>query len=312
MKIFRSIPLADLGPSLVSLGNFDGLHLGHQALLMQAHRRARELNLPFIIIFFEPLPQEFFTPHENWPRLMTWREKVLAIKKTLATSKFNILMLPFNQTLAEQTPENFIQQVLIEGVEARCVFVGVDFHFGKDRKGDINLLTELGKQNGFQVESISPVNYLNAKISSTRIRAALAQNNLKLAARLLGRPYQKMGIVTQGEGRGKKLGFPTANLAIPRLRSPLRGVFAVKVYEAVYSNTPFYGVANLGCRPTFGGLQPFLEVYLFDFNRDLYGQCITVEFVQHLRAEKYFSSVDSLRDQIEKDVQHAKQLFNLV
>ena len=290
--------------SVATIGNFDGVHLGHQAVLQQLATISQNWQLPAVVIIFEPQPQEFFTPDKVPARLTRLREKLIAMQRYGVE---RVLCIHFDAKLATISAEDFIQQVLIKGLGVRHLVVGDDFHFGKERHGNFATLQQAGKQYGFHVESQQTFILGNERVSSTRVRQALVQGDMQGAKRLLGRPYTLCGRVRYGEQRGRTIGFPTANIFLHRQVSAIHGVFAAMLQGV--TEKPLTGIANLGTRPTFDSNQLLLEVHLFDFNKTIYGHYVEVEFVHKLRDEQRFSSFDALKKQIEKDVQSAKALF---
>ncbi len=289
---------------VATIGNFDGLHLGHQAVIEQVAAQAASMNLPATLIVFEPQPLEFFHGKTAPARLTRLREKLLVLRESAID---NVLCLHFDASLAALTPQAFIQHILVDGLAVKYLVVGDDFHFGKDRVGDFGLLTQLGERYGFTVASMHTVNQQDERVSSTRIRYALETGDLDLAKRLLGRPYSMCGRVTHGDKRGRLIGFPTANIYLHRHVTPVLGVYAVTVHGLAVE--PLYGVANVGKRPTVDGTRSLLEVHIFDFDQDIYGRYIEVEFVMKLRDEKRFDSFDLLKAQIFKDAQQARTFF---
>lgn len=291
--------------SVVTLGTFDGVHLGHQAILRQVNTKARALNLPSVVVIFEPQPHEFFSGERAPARLMRFREKLLAL---FAAGVDRVLCLHFNRQLSRLSAREFVETTLIEGLGVQHLVIGDDFHFGSDRCGDYAFLQQMGTEFGFDVTDTHTFEVDGARVSSTRIRAVLDKGDFTEAARLLGRPYRISGYVQQGQKLGRQLGAPTANVNLRRYRSPLAGVFAVRV--AIPDGSEYNGVANIGVRPTVNGLEkPILEVNLFDFSGELYGQLIEVEFKKKLRAEQRFESVDALKAQIQRDMAQARACF---
>ncbi len=290
---------------VATIGNFDGVHRGHQAVVRQLARRAAELGLPSTLITFEPLPQEFFL-RENAPaRLTRLREKLIALK---GLGVDRVLCLPFNRKLAERSAEDFIQQVLVEGLGIRHLVVGDDFRFGKGRAGDFHLLAAAGAAHGFAVERTETfICDGGERVSSTRIREALASGDLELAEHLLGRPYVTSGRVIHGDKRGRQLGFPTANLRGGQRVSPLKGVFAVEVGGLTEHWLP--AVCNVGTRPSVDGKSFLIEIHLLDFSGDLYGRRLEVRWRQRLRAERRFESLEALKAQIALDTAQARHYF---
>jgi riboflavin kinase/FMN adenylyltransferase len=290
---------------VATIGNFDGVHCGHRAVLKQLQAHAERLKLPVTVITFEPTPQEFFTPDRAPARLCRLREKLAAFKRLNVDQ---VLCLRFDAKLAEQVPELFIEQILIEGLNIRYLVVGDDFQFGKQRSGDFAMLEAAGRHHGFPVENT--LTYLDdgERVSSTRIRDALEKGDLDTAQRLLGRPYSIQGRVARGDQRGRTIGFPTANIRLHRQRTPLSGVFAVTVDGLDKHSLP--AVANLGSRPTVGGTELVLEVHIFDFNKDIYDAHVEVNFDTKLREEKKFESFEALKEQIQLDALAARDCFS--
>ena len=306
-KIFRGLyNLPDPAQGCVStIGNFDGVHLGHQAVLTQLAMKADMLNLPAVVITFEPQPFEYFVPGKAPARLSRFREKVEALR---AYSIQKLCVLRFNRQLAEMQAETFIQKLLVEGLNVRYLVVGDDFRFGKDRQGDFNLLQQVGKNQGFQVVNMHTFAIDAMRVSSTRIRDALREGDLSVAEKLLGRPYRMSGRVAHGDKRGRKMGYPTANIHLHRAKVPLNGVYAVQLYGI--DEEPVNGVANIGVRPTISGSdKALLEVHLFDFQRDIYGEHVQVYFLKKLRDEQKFASLEKLIEQIHFDSAQAKDYF---
>lgn len=289
---------------VATIGNFDGVHLGHQTILQQLATKAKQLQLPTVAIIFEPQPQEFFAPQTVPARLTRLREKLLAMQR-YGVDK--VLCLHFDTQLAALSAETFIQQVLITGLGVQHLVVGDDFRFGQGRKGNFALLQKTGKTYGFTVANRHTFILGEERVSSTRIRQALEQGDLSGASQLLGRPYSLHGRVRYGQQRGRSIGFPTANIFLHRQVSPLNGVFAVTLHGI--TNQPLPGVANLGTRPTVGGDDVLLEVHLFNFDRTIYGHYVEVEFVHKLRNEQRFASLEALKQQIEIDVRLAKSVL---
>lgn len=306
MQVIRG--LHNLTPALrgcaATIGNFDGVHLGHQAVLGQLAERAGDLGLPTTVIIFEPQPQEYFMPDQAPPRLTRLREKLAALRRF---SVDRVLCIRFDRAFAELTADEFVQRVLIDGLGVRYLVVGDDFRFGKGRAGDFDFLARAGEREGFQVAHMHSFELGGARVSSTRIRTALREGDLAAAEQMLGRSYRMLGRVAHGDKRGRTIGFPTANLFLHRRNTPVQGVFAVELYGL--EREPLYGVANVGTRPTVDGTRSLLEVHLFDFAGDIYGRHVAVDFVHKIRAEKKFASFDELKLQIERDVAQARDFF---
>ena len=288
----------------LTIGNFDGVHLGHQAILKMLLEKARELDVDACIMSFEPLPQEYFTPEKAPARLTRLREKWCALEDT---GMDQFLCIKFNHWLADLTAEEFIEHVLVEQLHVKYLVIGDDFRFGKGRIGDFEMLKEAGKKHGFEVVN-SHSHCLNGeRISSTAIRKALSSNELEHANEMLGRTYKICGRVAHGDKRGRTIGFPTANIKLHRHATPLSGVYAVTM--SGIADHEVEGVANIGKRPTVDGHNLQLEVHLFDFDKSIYGEQVCVKFKHKLRDEKRFESFDALKDQIIKDSEQAKNYF---
>lgn len=304
----------------VTIGNFDGVHLGHQAMITALRDCAQALAVPALVMCFEPQPQEFFAANVDSAgstnssvcaapaRLMTWRDKVEALAEAGAD---RVLLLRFDARFRAYTANGFIDDLLVSALGARHVLVGDDFHFGCDRSGDHALLTARGQQQGFSVGQMPTVTVAGERVSSTRLRAAVAQADFVLAEALAGRPFAVAGHVVHGDKLGRTLGLPTANLLMHRQVLPLRGVFAVEVYgvDAAAPERAFAGVANVGSRPTVQGVQARCETFLLNFNGDLYGRRLRVVFRHKLRDEQRFPSLDALKTAIEADVAAGHDYF---
>lgn len=306
MKLYHSLKNlnAFAKGSVVTLGNFDGVHRGHQMILEKLNTIAQEQALPSVLITFEPQPKEYFNPETAPARLTSLREKVFLLQQF---SLQNLLCLRFNNELANLSAEDFISKILLEKLQVRHLLVGDDFRFGYQRKGDVALLHQYATREKFTISVLPKVEFGAEVISSTRIRTALKEGDLTEAAKLLGRPYSISGRVVAGDKRGRQLGFPTANIRLQRLVSPVHGVYAVRVKG--YNNRDLYGVANIGSRPTIAGKQFLLETHIFDFNETIYGQSLAIELLQQIRSEKKFASLDELKLQIADDVTQAKAII---
>jgi riboflavin kinase/FMN adenylyltransferase len=289
---------------VATIGNFDGVHLGHQAVLGQLAEKGAELRLPTTVITFEPQPQEYFSHGEIPPRLSRFREKLKALQRY---SVDRLLCLPFNRVLAEMTAEEFIRRVLVEGLGIRYLVVGDDFCFGKGRRGDFEMLQRAGAEYGFDVVNMHTFEIDSGRVSSTRIREALQAGDLSLAEQLLGRPYRMCGRVAHGDKLGRTIGFPTANIFLHRKKTPVDGVFAVEMFGI--EGEPVAGVANVGTRPTVDGTRSLLEVHLFDFSAEIYGSYVHVDFLYRIREERRFESFDALKAQILRDAEQAREFF---
>lgn len=291
--------------SVVTIGNFDGVHLGHQAILQKLKLEAQRLGCSTVVVLFEPQPLEYFKSAEAPPRLMNFRQKVETLK---GLGVEYIVCLKFNQKLAGQPPETFVESILYHQLSAKYVLVGDDFRFGHQRQGNIETLKTLASRFKYQLETYNTVESNAEKISSSRVRALLSQSNFRLAQELLGRPFTLCGRVIHGAKQGRLIGVPTANIAIKNLPLILRGVFGVKVYiEAKANHITHAGVANIGFRPTVDGVKPLLEVHIFNFCDDLYGKKIKVAFEFKIRDEEKFDSFEALTAQIKQDIEVAKE-----
>lgn len=289
---------------VATVGNFDGVHLGHQAVIGQLAERAAELRLPSVVMLFEPHPQEYFRPQEAPARLMRLREKLQALKRYAVD---RVLCVRFDGRFASLEAEEFIDRVLVGGLGVRYLVVGDDFRFGARRRGDFAMLKRAGERHGFQVVNMHAFKVDGERVSSTRIRAALAAADLETAEKLLGRRYRMSGRVAHGRKLGRALGIPTANIHLHRPNSPLRGIFVVEMYGL--EGEPLPGVANIGTRPTVDGTDVILEVHLLDFDRGIYGAHVSVEFLQKLRDEKRFDSIEAMRVEILNDIARARRYF---
>ena len=290
-----------------AIGNFDGVHVGHMAVIDIARRHAVRLNAPLGIVTFEPHPREHFAPKAPAFRLMNAETREHRFAK-LGVER--LYQLPFDAVLASLTAEEFARDVLCEGLGLRHVVVGADFQFGKDRGGDVNTLKEFGKSCNFDVTVADLIKTDGHEISSTAIRAALAEGRPRDAAEMLGHWHRIDGEVFGGDQRGRELGYPTANMSINRLHAPKFGVYAVKVDVLSGKHKGSYdGAASIGVRPTFGENKPNLETFLFDFSGDLYGEHLSIAFVEYLRGEEKFDSLEALVAKIDDDCKRAKLIL---
>lgn len=306
MKIIRGVRgLKSLkGRCVATIGNFDGVHLGHETVIRFLAAQAKRLELPMVVITFEPHPKEFFVPEFAPPRISILRDK---ISRLAALGVDQYLLLKFNQSLAKMSAERFIREVLVEGLGIEFLVVGDDFRFGFKREGDYEMLQRAGKEFDFSVAQMPTYEVDGARVSSTRVRQALSENDFVTAEKLLGRPYRISGRVTKGEQLGRELGFPTANILLPQFQMVVAGVYAVKVVGI--EESPLAGFAYVGNRPSVAGTYPMLEVHLINFNGDLYGRYIGVDFYHHVRSEVKCHSLDELKWQIGQDVNRAKEFF---
>jgi riboflavin kinase / FMN adenylyltransferase len=308
MRIFRHI--ADVTDAykgaVVAIGNFDGVHLGHRALIMEAARHAEERCAPLAVLVFEPCPQEFFRPGGEPFRLTPFRTKAHLISALGVDAMF---ALPFDAEMAHRTAQDFVLDILVSGLGVGCVVVGADFRFGHGRSGDAAVLSYMGEMEGFGVVILPTVPGTSGeKISSTGIRTALKEGRPEEAARHLGHAFTIEGHVEHGDRRGHALGFPTANMHLDGYLRPAFGIYGVRVavLEEDKVVSRHQGVANLGVRPMFERTEPILETYLFDFTGDLYGKHVAVDLIAYLRPEAKFASVEELKAQIAKDIAAAK------
>ncbi|MGH8086056.1 MAG: bifunctional riboflavin kinase/FAD synthetase [Lysobacter sp.] len=306
-RLFRDVEGGPRCPhgSVVCIGAFDGLHLGHQALVRHAVERARALGVPAVALSFEPLPREFFAADNPPPRLLSARAKAEGL---FALGIDQVGLLRFNRQLAAMSAEDFVRQVLVGYLSVREVWVGPDFRFGKGRAGDLALLQRIGRElaearQGFEAGQIEPVELDGERVSSTRIRNALQVGDFATAQRLLGRPYAIGGRVVRGAQLGRTLGYPTANLRFHGKTPALSGIYATRVHGI--DDAPSPAVSSLGTRPTVDGVEPLLEAHLFDFDRDLYGRRIAIEFVAKLRDEQKFDDLPTLVAQMNRDAEQA-------
>lgn len=286
---------------VITMGNFDGVHHGHQMLLHHLCAKGRELGVPSALITFEPQPREFFKGSEVPPRLTRLREKVVLLRRTPLD---RLVLLPFNERTA-RTPASWVAKELFHDLlGAKFVVIGDDFRFGRDREGDYAMIKQAGDDLGYGVSHVGTLLLEDERVSSTRIRESLAAGDFKLAEKLLGHEYFIMGRVVYGRQLGRQLGVPTANIRLQRYKAALTGVYCVSVEgigEQVYS-----GIANIGVRPTVDGKEPLLEVHVFDFDGNLYNKLLTIKFKHKLREEKTFESIDALKIQIDKDLVEAR------
>ncbi|ANO53180.1 bifunctional riboflavin kinase/FAD synthetase [Woeseia oceani] len=290
--------------SVVTIGAYDGLHLGHQKLLSRVVAEARERALPAVVMSFEPTPKEYFAGDNPPARLMRFREKFEA----LAEAGIDIFYCPrFNQAMSAITADTFVRQLLIHALNVRHLVIGDDFRFAVRREGNIELLKRAGKALEFSVEQVASITVGDERVSSTAIRQALMTGDMRKAQRLLGRDYRMSGKVVRGESMGRKLGYPTANVNLKRRLSPVFGIFAVRV--SGLGKRVLDGVASVGTRPTFQGTKPLLEVHIFDFDEDIYGRRIHVDFVARLRSEEKFDDVQELVEQMHRDSAAAREIL---
>ncbi|NOT97536.1 MAG: bifunctional riboflavin kinase/FAD synthetase [Sideroxydans sp.] len=305
MKILRGLHSPDTQPVALTIGNFDGVHLGHQALLNELRLAAQSRGLQTAVVIFEPHPREFFTPQQAPARLTSLREK-LEFFATLNIDQVHVCR--FNASFAQMSAANFMN-VLFEKLSAKFMLIGDDFRFGSGRVGDFALIEKIGSTLGFEVQAVHTVMHDSVRISSTAVRGALAAGQLRTAQRYLGRHYSISGRVVQGDQLGRKLGFPTANIQLKHHLAPLSGIYVVQVHAEGFG--VLQGVASLGVRPTVKVHdKPVLEVHLFEFAQQIYGKHLRVEFLQKLRDEEKYPDLETLTRHIALDVENAKKWFD--
>ena len=301
----RSFPYSRVeSGSVVTIGAFDGLHLGHQRLLRHMFSEATALGLPAVVMSFEPMPKEYFSAASPPARLMRFREKFDALK----SAGVDIFFCPrFGEGMKNIAADTFIRHLLVHTLNMRHLVIGDDFQFARNRAGGIGHLQRAARALGFTVEQVPSVIVGEERVSSTAIREALWHGDMARANRLLGRPYRMSGKVIGGQKLGHKLGYPTANVNLQRRQSAVMGIFAVRVHGL--GDSPLDAVASVGTRPTFDGVKPLLEVHIFDFDRDIYGRYIHVDFIARLRDELRFENVDALIEQMDKDSAEARAIL---
>lgn len=307
MQFFRGVPAHSQMSSVLTIGNFDGVHLGHRALLRRLVDKAREVALPATVLIFEPHPREFFAADTAPPRLSNLREKLALLADCGVDC---VYVARFNRAFSSLSAKDFIEQILVRGLSIRHLLIGDDFRFGQGRMGDFALLQRAGGEHRFGVEAMNTVAQNNTRVSSSAVRSALQAGDMAHAALLLGQPYRISGRVMHGKKLGRTLGFPTLNLAIKHARLSLSGVFAVTV--AGLGDSEIHGAASLGVRPTVGdGLKPVLEIHLLDFDRNVYGERVTVSFLNKLRDEEKYATLELLKAQIARDVENVRKFFSM-
>jgi len=309
MQIFRGVPASsERVPCALTIGNFDGVHRGHQALLQQVVAAAKTRAIAPAVMTFEPHPREFFTPQQAPARVANLRDKVEAL---IACGIERVFVMHFNRRFASTSAEAFIDDVVVRGCDTRWLAVGDDFRFGTRRSGDVSLLRARARRGGYEVAQLATVTEGAQRVSSSAVRAALLAGELQHAQRLLGRPYSISGRVLHGAKLGRTIGFPTLNLRIAHKRPAVHGVFAVRVFGIDDKARP--GVASVGLRPTVEQSGRWLlEVHLFDFAASIYGRMVRVEFVQRLRDEEKYGTLDQLTEAIRNDAAQARALFGSV
>ena len=294
-----------LPASVVTIGNFDGVHRGHQQVLTQLKRVAAEAKLPSVVIIFEPQPIEFFAPQKAPKRLSRFREKINFLK---AQQVDYLLCLRFDEALASQSAKAFVEDILIAQLNTMHLVIGDDFRFGRDRQGNFEFLREQGLKHDFTVDNTETLTVDGERISSTRIRECIQQDDFEQAAVLLGRHYSLSGKVCHGQKLGRELGFPTINIKMGDKTLIVKGIFAVQVKGI--DNRVLKGVASIGTRPTVEGIDTILEVYILNFNQDVYGLSVEIEFLHKIRDELKFETLEELSANIGRDIEKAKAYFN--
>ena len=288
---------------VLTIGNFDGVHLGHCEVIQKLAQQGKKLGLPVVVVVFEPQPLEFFLGDNAPSRLTRLREKVIQLQKLPIDE---LLVLRFDRHFADYDAEQFVKIILLETLNVKYLVVGDDFHFGKARRGNFAMLKEMGQIYGFKVEDTLSLQVAGHRVSSTMIRDALGEGDLPEAKRFLGRSYSVCGRVIHGDKRGRTIGFPTANIQLLRKNTPIEGVFAVTMTGIDDQEIP--GVANVGTRPTVdGSSRVILETHLFSFNKEIYGRYVEVHFKEKIRSEMRFNSLEALKEQIQQDVTDAKK-----
>ena len=305
MQLIRGIDQLTrcLGPSVVSIGNYDGVHLGHQHVIKTLLQKSRELNAPSTVITFEPLGKEFFNP-KSVLRLTSLNEKAQLL---FDLGVDQVFCINFTADFAAYSPQKFVNDVLVNGLCAKYVCVGDDFRFGKNRAGDFEFLQNAGLEHDFEVTAHDTFTLNDQRVSSGRVRDALSNNDFDQAERLLGRPFYIKGVVSKGQQLGRTIGFPTANIVLPDVALPVRGVYAVSIESNAFEKK--VGVANIGSRPTVDGKEQRLEVHIFDFDQDIYDKSVKVQFHHKIREEQKFESFELLKKQIIQDAKHAFDYF---
>ena len=293
-------------PLIATIGNFDGLHLGHKEIIKKMKSIGDKDNLQSLVIFTEPHAKEFFAEQKDLPeqptRISPWRDKCKRLNDNNVDYAF---FLRFNKKLQRMSPEEFIDEILSK-LNIKYLMVGDDFKFGKERSGDFDFLANWGETNEIEVARIPTYSFEDRRVSSTWIRECIANGDFDLAEKLLDRRYTFSGKVVFGNRLGRTIGIPTANIWVPKSNLPIRGVYAVK---AIVKGETFNGIANMGIRPTVGGTSPVLEIHIFDFNKEIYGERIEVEFFKKIRNEQKFENLEKLKEQINSDIEKTRKYF---
>ncbi len=312
MKVIRGIPpVANWTPCALTIGNFDGVHRGHQALLKKLVATAKAQNLQSCVMTFEPHPIEYFAPEKAPSRILSLRDKLEALAKVGIDQ---VLVVHFNQHFANLSPEEFVKTILVQGLQVKSILIGDDFHYGAKRAGNFSTLQEAGKVEGFSVERMDTLMESNERISSSAIRTALEQGHLEKARQLLGRPYMLSGHVLHGQKLGRSLGFPTLNISLAnklhRRKPAAQGIFIAQVHGL--SDNPLPAVASLGQRPTVDDSGRYLlEVHIFNFNQSVYGKLVQIELIEKIRDEEKYNVLEALQNAIWQDALAAKNYFEI-
>ncbi|MAH85543.1 MAG: riboflavin biosynthesis protein RibF [Rhodospirillaceae bacterium TMED8] len=304
---FKTLP-EEVRGAVIAVGNFDGVHLGHQAVINEAGKIARADNRPWAVLTFEPHPRRIFQSNGPAFRLTSIRAKA----RHLAKLGVEVMIVQrFNHAFSTRPAEDFVKSVLVDGFGAKHIVAGYDFVFGHNRSGNCETLLTMGQEMGFGFTAVSAKEDENGEIfSSTRIRECIASGDVASAAKILGRPFEIEGRVSHGDERGRTIGFPTLNLYLRAVAKPAFGVYAAQIeFRGRERHNVFNGIANVGIRPTFGNATPLLEAYIFDFNEEVYGKLITVSLIERIRAEKKFDGIDALRAQITIDCKSTRRIF---
>ncbi len=306
MKIYTPKDLPLTCETVITIGSFDGIHLGHKALFRETKELAVKLNAKPLIVSFDPHPRQVLFPQANFKLLTTLEEKLLILSKLNIIKE--ILLIPFTPAIAKIPPDLFVQEYIVSSLKAKGVVVGFNFRFGKNKKGDIGLLKTLGERYNFLVKTLSEIKVGETTVSSTQIRHLIEKGEVEKANELMGHPYFIKGKVIKGKGRGVKLGFPTANLEVPSFKLiPSPGVYAVWVY---WKDQRFKGAMNIGTKPTFKDKELSMEVHIFNFNKNIYQQELKIEVIKHIREEKKFPNLEALKKQIKMDCELIDKILN--
>ena len=296
MKIYTPKDFPLNFPTVITIGSFDGIHIGHKTLFKETINLSKKLNVTPVIVSFDPHPRLILFPEANFKLLTTLEEKIYLLSKQEIK---NLVLIPFSFNVAQLSADLFVQEYIVDDLKAKAIVVGFNFRFGRNRKGDTAYLEKLGEKYNFVVKTVSPVVIDDLTVSSTVIRQLITRGEIEKANQLLGHPYFMIGKVVKGKGRGKNLGFPTANLEFPSSKLiPAPGVYAVWVY---FKGKKFKGAMNIGTKPTFEDKELTVEVHIFDFKEEIYGETLEVEIIKRIREEKRFSSLEALKEQIQKD-----------